>query len=191
MTLIEILVVVVLSSLVMGVIVTFAVALQRSDRNVRSLAVRGEQRSELAESLRSDIRRSAQVSLTSAKKLAMKLADGGEIQYELVDRGCRRIVNAGGDSPERGLFAVGDAESWELEQEEAGRRPLLIVTLHSTKADKKSKMDSPSLLVYAALGADLPSVLVGVSQAIENQTKLDEEDVEQAVAEEAKGSELD
>ncbi len=137
MTLIEVLVVVVLSSLVMGVVISFTVALQRSDRNVRSFAVRIDRLNELASALRSDLRQAEDASLESAKKLAIKFGSGREIQYELADRGCLRVVAAEDDLPPvREYFAVGAAEKWQLERETGGRRPLVMVTMQFAERDK-------------------------------------------------------
>jgi type II secretory pathway component PulJ len=111
MTLIEILVVVVLSSLVMGVVISFAVALMRSDRNVKAFAVRNERLSDLAAALRSDLRQAAEASLPSAKTLAIELSGGREIQYVLIDGGCRRVLAVAGPTPpQRELLAVGGAQ---------------------------------------------------------------------------------
>jgi prepilin-type N-terminal cleavage/methylation domain-containing protein len=187
MTLIEILVAVALSSLVMGVVISFAVALQRSDRNVRSFAVRGERRSELADALRTDIRRATEASLPSEKILAIKLALGGELQYELGDGGCRRVAPARGDSPtQREFFAVGPAETWTLEQAAPGRRPLVMVTMQYAPKDKDSESRPAPLLVYAALGADLAKHVVRVSQLNRNESQQRTEELEQEVAEEAR-----
>jgi hypothetical protein len=154
-TLLEVLVVVALSSLVMGVVVSFAIALQQSDRNVRSFFVRIERLSELAEALRTDIRRAADASLASEKKLAITLASGGEIQYELGESGCQRVVTTDDKTPAtREFFAVGACESWTLEHGTPGRRPLVMVTMRYAETDKEAKSGPAPLLVYAALGAD-------------------------------------
>jgi hypothetical protein len=191
MTLIEVLVVVVLSSLVMGVVISFTVALQRSDRNVKSFAVRIERLSELAAALRSDLRQAEDASLESAKKLAIKLGSGREIQYELADRGCLRMLSAEADSPAaREYFAVGSAERLQLERNAGGRGPLTMVTVHFVEKDKESESRSAPLLVYAALGADSPKVVALTTSSKGNESEKKTEDVEQEAAEEAERSEL-
>jgi prepilin-type N-terminal cleavage/methylation domain-containing protein len=192
MTLIEVLVVVVLSSLVMSVVISFTVALQRSDRNMRSFAVRIERLSELAEALRSDLRQAGETSLRSANQLAINLGGGREIQYELADRGCLRVATAEGSfPPAREFFAVGPAKKWQLEREAGGRRPLAMVTLHFAERDKESESRPPPLLVYAALGADLPEVVAPTQLSNEKEFDQKIENVQQEVAEEAEGDEID
>jgi hypothetical protein len=159
MTLVEVLVVVALSSLTMGVVVSLVIALQRTDRDVQTFAVRNERRSDLAEVLRADVRRAAEVARPSEKKLAIRLASGGEILYELADGGCRRIVAADGAPPRTDFFAVGSAHAWKLGFGSPGRRPLIMLTMHYPEKDKKARSAGAPLLVYAALGADLPETL--------------------------------
>jgi prepilin-type N-terminal cleavage/methylation domain-containing protein len=192
MTLVEVLVVVVLSSLVMGVVISFTVALQQSDRNMRSFAVRIERVSELAAALRSDLRQSKDVSLPSMKKLAIKLGGGGEIQYELSDRGCQRVVPVEGNAPAaREFFAVGPAEKWELKHEAGGRRPLAIVIMQFAERDKQSESRPAPLLVCAALGADLPEVVTLTTLSNGKESEQKREEVEQEVAEEAEEDQID
>jgi hypothetical protein len=167
MTLIEVLVAVVLSSVVMGVVISFAVAMQRADRNARAFVVRGERLSELAFSVRSDLRHAADASLPSTRNLAIKLAGGREIHYELVDGGCRRVCGAGDQfAPEREFFAVGAAESWTLERAATGRRPLIMATMDFVRKDKDPGSQPAPLLVYAGLGADLPDAVAPMPQPI-------------------------
>lgn len=184
MTLIEVMVVVVLSSLVMGVMISFAVALQRSDRNVTAFTIRGERLNELGAALRSDLRQAAEASLPAPKTLAIKLAGGREIQYELVDGGCRRIGAAADPFPEWEFFDIGAAESWTLERGATGRRPLIMATMHFAKEDKDRESQPAPLLVYAALGADLPNVIASLPISSENETEQKPGDVEQEDAEE-------
>jgi hypothetical protein len=191
MTLIEVLVAVVLSSLVMGIVISFVVALQRSDRGARAFALRGERASELALALRSDLRQAAEASLSSAKTLAIKFAGGRAILYELADGGCQRVGGAPDQLSEREFFAVGDAESWTLERDVTGRRPLIMVTMNFAKKDKERESQPAPLLVYAALGADLPEVVAPMSRSIRNETEQKNEEVEQEGAEQAETSELD
>jgi hypothetical protein len=158
MTLPEVMVGVALSSIVMGVLISLAIALKQRDRAIRSFAVESERRCELAELLRTDIRRAARVSLPDAMALVVTRPDGGETRYELTRAGCKRTVaDSGGGKPRFDLFTVGSVTSWSLEPGPRGRRPLFAVTLNraSQKADKDSRR--VPLLVYAALGADLPS----------------------------------
>jgi prepilin-type N-terminal cleavage/methylation domain-containing protein len=191
MTLVEVLVVVVLSSLVMGVVISFTVALQQSDRDMRSFAVRIDRLNELAAVLRTDLRQAEETSLRSTKQLAINLGSGREIQYELADRGCLRVVPAEGDSPPaREFFAVGSAEKWQLERDVGGRLPLAMVTLHFAEKDKESESRPAPLVVYAALAADLPTVVVPTPKSSGNESEQELDDVEQEVAEEAEGDDI-
>jgi hypothetical protein len=192
MTLVEVLVVVVLSSLVMGVVISFTVALQRSDRTMRSFAVRIERLSELAAALRSDLRQADDASLQSPKKLAIKLGNGREIQYELADRGCQRVVTVEGDSPAaREFFAVGSAEQWQLEHEAGGRRPLAVITLQFAERDNERESRYAPLLVRGVLGADLPDVVALQTQPKGNDPEQETEEGEQEVTEEAERDKVD
>ena len=186
MTLIEVLVVVVLSSLVMGVVISFAVALQQSDRKVSASAVRGERWSELGAALRSDLRLAAEASLPEPKTLAIKLAGGREINYELVDGGCRRVGGAADPFPDREFFAIGAVKSWTLDRGTTGRRPMIMATLNFAKNDKEHESQPAPMLVYAALGADLPNVVAPLPILNEDESERNTEEVEQEVAEEAK-----
>jgi hypothetical protein len=159
--------------------------MQRSDRNARAFAVRGERLCELAFSLRSDLRYAADASLPSPKNLAIKLAGGREIHYELVDGGCRRVSEAGDQLlPEREFFAIGAAETWTLDRAATGRRPLIMATMDFAKKDKDRESQPAPLLVYAALGADLPGVVAPTPQSSENESRQTEE-VEQEKTEDA------
>ena len=192
MTLIEVMVVVVVSSLVMGVVISFAVALQRSDRNVRAYAVRGERLSELASALRSDLRQAADILRPTASTLQIKLAGGREIHYELIDGGCRRVGGSEQLWPDREFFAVGNAESWTLERTALDRRPLIMVTMNSAKKDEENESQPAPLLVYAALGADLPEVVSPIQRFNGNESRQNSEvGVEQEVAEESEEYEVD
>jgi hypothetical protein len=172
MTLIEVLVVVVLSSLVMGVVIPFAVALQRSDRNARAFAIRGDRSFELASALRSDLRQATDASLPSPKTLAINLAGGREIEYELVDGGCRRVGRATDRSlAEREYFAIGASESWTLERTATGICPLIMLTVNFAETDKERQSQPAPLLVYAALGADLPDVVAPLLQSNGNESE--------------------
>jgi hypothetical protein len=172
-------------------VVSFTIALQRSDRNMRSVALSIERLSELAEALRSDLRQAEATSLQSTKKLAINLGGGREIEYELADRGCLRVVAAQGSlPPAREFFAVGFAEKWQLEHKAGGRRPLAMVTMQFAERDKESESRPAPLVVYAALGADLPETAAEMRES-RDESKRKTEGVEQEVAEEAERVEID
>jgi hypothetical protein len=163
MTLPEVMVGVALSSIVMGVLISLTIALKQRDRAIHSFAVESDGRCKLAELLRADIRSAIDVSISDHTMLVVTRSDGGEVRYELTPAGCKRSVS----EPTRGrpridLFTIGKAAAWKLEMGPHGRRPLFVVTLN--RALQAIGDDSPtvSLLVYAALGADVPAARAAV-----------------------------
>jgi hypothetical protein len=158
MTLPEVMVAVTLSSLVMGVLITLTIALKQRDRTIRSFAVESERRGELAELLRTDIRSATGVSLASATMLVVKRPGGGEVRYDLAASGCNRtVVEPNGSKVQFDSYVVGTATSWSLAPGPAGRRPLFVVTLNRSPGSKDTEARQIPLLVYGALGADLPA----------------------------------
>jgi prepilin-type N-terminal cleavage/methylation domain-containing protein len=156
-SLIEMLVVIALSSLVLGVVVSLMLELRQWDRLSRSKTTRNEQLLRLASTLRSDIRRGADVLLSVEGPLVVMTASGEQLRYELGPEGCRRTIVAGdAAAPRADLFAIGKASKWNVERRPAGRRPLLAVTIEQDA--KRSDPTAPRLLpflVYASLGADV------------------------------------
>jgi hypothetical protein len=156
-TLVEVLVVVAVTSAVFGVVVSLLVSLMRKDRDVRSFALRFERQGELAEALRVDIRGAREVSLSAQTVLDIVAPDEQQTRYELTAGGCRRIsVRPEDAAPRIEFFAVGAAAAWALEPGPAGRRPLFKVTLHRSSAEGDSSPAPLPFLVYAVLGADVP-----------------------------------
>jgi hypothetical protein len=161
MTLIEVTVVVALSSIVMGIVISLTVALKQKDRAMRAFAVESERLSELSETLRTDVRRANDLSRPADTMLVMSSPNNSQIQYELTASGCRRTVTKPGEAPTHvDLFAIGPAASWTIEQGPRGRRPLYIVTLHRLASAGDGESRVAPMLVYAALGADLPPTAI-------------------------------
>jgi prepilin-type N-terminal cleavage/methylation domain-containing protein len=158
-TLIEMLVVVTLSSIVMSVIVAVFVALIQKDRQVQRFGIHNERQGDLTEMIRTDIRAADDVSLAAQTVLLIEAPDKRQTRYELTAGGCKRIVSQPGmKKPRLDFYAIGPAIAWSLKQGPAGRRPLYIASLHrSTKTNKQST--AMPFFVYAALGADLPDAL--------------------------------
>ena len=157
-TLIEIMVVAALASVVMGVVVTVVVALMQQDRQVRLFAVQSERQSDLAETIRTDIRAASDVSLAAQTVLVIVAPDERQTRYELTAGGCRRIVaEPGVEKPRVDFYAIGSAVAWSLKQGPSGRRPLYIASLHRSATAVKIPSPEMPFLVYAALGADLPA----------------------------------
>jgi prepilin-type N-terminal cleavage/methylation domain-containing protein len=158
-TLIEILVVVTLSSIVMSVIAAVFVALIQKDRQVRLFGVHNERQGDLAEMIRTDIRAADDVSLAAQTVLLIEAPEKRETRYELTAGGCRRIVSEPGmKKPRVDFYAIGPAVAWSLKQGPAGRRPLYIASLHRSLTTGNRSTAMP-FFVYAALGADLPDAL--------------------------------
>jgi prepilin-type N-terminal cleavage/methylation domain-containing protein len=163
MSLVEVMVVVTLSSLVAGIAISMLVTLQRWDARLRDHGVRSDQWLRLAESLRTDIRRGEEVSLPSDRSLRVRLAEGGYVLYELMEAGCQRSIHAADDArPTRDLFAVGGAWEWTLENGPKGTRPLYVVALRSTAGRQEGESRRTPLLVHAALGADAAASEPGI-----------------------------
>ncbi len=155
-SLVEMLVVIALSSLVMGVVVSLMLELRQWDRLCRTRNTRNEQLLRLSSTLRSDIRRGNDVLLSVEGPLVVMTASGEQLRYELGPEGCRRTVIARHDDlPRADLFAIGQASKWNVERRPTGRRPLLTVTIGADA--KPNDPAAPPLLpflVYASLGAD-------------------------------------
>jgi prepilin-type N-terminal cleavage/methylation domain-containing protein len=155
-SLVEMLVVIALSAMVMGVVVSLMLELRQWDRLCRVKNTRNEQLLRLSTTLRSDIRRGNDVLLSVAGPLVVMTASGEQFRYELGPEGCRRTVVTRDDPvPRDDLFAIGRASKWNVERRPAGRRPLLSVTIENGEVRRDPA--APRLipfLVYASLGAD-------------------------------------
>jgi hypothetical protein len=157
MTLVEVSVVVALSSVVMGVLISLTVALKQRDRTIHSFALESERQSELAELLRSDIRGAVDVSLLSDTVLVMTRPGGGGIRYEISPTNCQRVIaDPRGAKPRFDSFAITGASNWSLEPGPVGRRPLLFVTLNRARPGNDKNAGRFPLLVTSVLGADVP-----------------------------------
>ncbi len=155
MTLVEVMVVVALTSIMLGVVISLFVGLLRWNHTLRDRSVRSEQLTHLAEAMRTDIRQASDVSLAAEDVLQIALRGEGQARYELLPEGCRRIVEVPGAAGSRlEMFLIGPAAGWTMERG-TGRRPLVMLTLDRSVADKVPAGGAPPLLVYGALGADL------------------------------------
>lgn len=155
MSLIEVMVVVALTSILCGVAMSLLIELRDWDRNMSRQSIQNEQLLRLSEVMRTDIRQAAEVSLSSEEAIVIRSPNEKQIRYELTPEGCRRIETTSGDSKSLSdLFAVGRATSWTLEPGAPGNRPLFAVTLYRTSPDNEKR--TAPLLVHAAVGADAP-----------------------------------
>ena len=103
-SLVEMLVVVALSSLLMGVVVSLMLGLKQWDRLSRTNSTRNEQLLRLASTLRSDIRGGTDVLVSVEGPLVVMTASGEQLRYELGSEGCRRTVVAPGTADPRADF---------------------------------------------------------------------------------------
>jgi len=155
MTLIEVIVVVALTSILFGVAMSLLLGLRDWDRSMRRQSVQNKQLVRLGEALRTDIRQAADVSLPSDDAIVIRNSNQKQIRYEWTPDGCRRTVTTPGDAQALiELFAVGPAMSWKLEPGAPGKRLLFAATLHSTSPDNEKR--AAPLLVHAIVGADAP-----------------------------------
>jgi prepilin-type N-terminal cleavage/methylation domain-containing protein len=156
MTLIEVMIVVAVSSFLVGVVMSVLIELRSWDRNLRRRSLENGQMMQLGEAIRADIRRAAEVSQPANNVLAVRESDGTAIRYEALPEGCRRVVaKPEGGTARRELFSVGSSASWTLTRDAPGRRPLLVATLH--RVDVGDGKRQPPLVIHAAVGSDTPA----------------------------------
>jgi prepilin-type N-terminal cleavage/methylation domain-containing protein len=156
LSLVEMLVVIALSSLVFGIAISLMLSMQKFDRHRVTNNSSNEQLLRLADTLRADIRAGSDVRLADEKSLVVRMPSGEQIRYEIKSDGCRRaMVTPDASQLHADLFAIGKATQWNVEQTKSGRSPLVAVTLEQRV--HKNQPTSPKLmpfLVCAALGAD-------------------------------------
>jgi prepilin-type N-terminal cleavage/methylation domain-containing protein len=157
MTLVEVSVVAALSSILLGVVISFTVGLRQWDRRFREHGLHNEQAARLSNCIRDDIRQAREVSLLAESVLVITAPDESQTRYELQPDGCRRVVKQprGASDKKVESFNIGPAKSWRLEHGAPGRLPAIIVWLEGSRPDKSSV--GSILFVYAALGANLPT----------------------------------
>ena len=167
-SLVEMLVVIALSSLVLGVVVSLMIELRQWDRLCRASSTRNEQLLRLASTLRSDIRHGSDVLLSVEGPLVVMTASGEQLRYEFGPGGCRRTVLARDDAaPRDDLFAIGQASKWNVERRTTGRRPLLAVTIgvEPTRHQPTAPQLMP-FLVCASLGADASAAVAANNESL-------------------------
>ena len=153
-SLVEMMVVIALSAMVLGVVVSMMTGLRRWDRRFRARAVECDRLIALGDVIRADILTASDVGTPVNGQLVITSPAGESTRYELGRRGCTRTVEASEAVNRRTeLFAIGPATAWNVSRDAAGRRPLVMVTLDRTEVDPQAPRRVP-LLVYGALGAD-------------------------------------
>ena len=98
MTLVEVSVVAALSSILLGVVISFTVGLKQWDRRFREHGLHNEQAVRLSNCIRADIRQCDDVSLSAENVLVIAALDESQTRYELLPDGCRRVVKQSGDA---------------------------------------------------------------------------------------------
>jgi type II secretory pathway pseudopilin PulG len=155
MSLVEVMIVVAMTSILCGVAISLLLGLRDWDRDMRRQSMQSEQAMRLCEAMRTDIRQAAEVLQPSEDAVVIRSPNEKEIRYEITPEGCRRVVTTSNSAkPLTDLFSVGPAKSWALEPGAPGKRPLFAVTLHPVSPDNE-KHTAP-LVVHAAVGADAP-----------------------------------
>ena len=153
--LVEVSVAVALSSLVLGLLVSMLVVLTQMDRRMQYRAIERQRQLELAERLRTDLRLATDVTLRNDKTLIVHRPDERQARYDIVSAGIRRTTHSSdGKASESDIFAIQLAEAWQIERNQAGRHPLIMVTWRRSAAKKPQSRPIP-FLVFAALGVDV------------------------------------
>jgi hypothetical protein len=153
------LVVVALSTFVLGVVVTLMHGLRQWDRRFRGHEVECDRLIALAEVLRTDIRRGTDVQAPAERQLVVASAGGARTRYDFGPQGCTRAVESTDAAGRRmELYAIGPAARLAVERDASGRRPLVMVTLDRVDPQDHGPRRAP-LIVYGALGADLATTL--------------------------------
>jgi prepilin-type N-terminal cleavage/methylation domain-containing protein len=155
-SLVEMLVVIALSSLVFGIVISLMLSLQKFDRQSAVNSTYSEQLLRLADTLRSDIRAASDVNVSDEGALVIVTSSGEGFRYELGADDCRRTAIApGATESQADVFAIGEPAEWRFEKLASGRVPLVSVKLE--RRSRKSNPEAPLLLpflVQAAVGAD-------------------------------------
>src|SRR3712207_4007540 len=92
MMLIEVSVAVALSTIVLGLVVSVAVALKQMDRRMQNRGVERQRQLELAELVRTDIRSATGIALSEDTTLIIKGPGERETRYEIRSEGIQRMV---------------------------------------------------------------------------------------------------
>jgi prepilin-type N-terminal cleavage/methylation domain-containing protein len=166
-TLVEMVVVVALSAVLLGIVISLAQSLMRWDQLSHTRGVRGEQLAELAELLRTDVRHGTDLLIVAGGPLVVTSSAGKQIRYDLEKEGCRRTIVSDGTAESRtDLLTIGEAQTWTIEKTVTGRRPLILITLERVAIADPPTAPTP-FLVQAELGADL--VRLEQPSAVPNQ----------------------
>ncbi len=157
MSIIEVLVVVALSTVVVGIVITVLTSLHRWDRRLGDGNARAAQVARLAEDIRADVRSATDVALAPDGELVLTSPNREPVRYTVVPQGCRRTAGEPGGGSSVELYRVGPGEAWTLGDGPPGRRRMIVVTLARPAAADRPERTVP-VVVYAALGADRPPV---------------------------------
>lgn len=152
-TLIEVMVVVALTTIVAALAITVLAAVKQWDRRLRDHDQANAQVLRLADTIRTDIRGSESVLQPTADTLVAQLGAGRKVRYVLDGDECRRMAEGAGEAAVD-RFAIGPASSWKLVRGEPGRRPQIVIELERSAAAGEAEARYVPLLVCGVLGAD-------------------------------------
>ena len=152
----EVMVVMTVSTILLGVAVSLLTGLRKWDRELRESNVQRDHLLRLTETLRKDVRGGIEVSAPAEGVLLIRSPDGIRIQYNIQSDGCRRTITRQDEAaPQADFFAVGPATNWKLENDVSNGRLLAMISLVRPVTEGKKRL--VPLIVYAALGQDLPA----------------------------------
>jgi len=140
-TLIELVVVVSLTSIVLSLAATTLVALYRIERQTRATSSQGQTLCSLASRLRQDAHAAQQATVAGGCELA--LADGRRIRYVAGPQGILREVTRGSAVEHRDTFALAAPLAAEFQLAPVGQRSL--VTLAIRRADRPARLYAPAV----------------------------------------------
>lgn len=159
MTLVEVMVAVAVTSVLLGVVVTLFAGLQQWDRRFRDMNLHRDQRAQLLEIIRTDIRNAKDVAVSNPQVLEVSYSNSGMIRYELTPNGCLRTKFTDGKTPSsRGLFSIGGNRVWRLDRDTTGVQPLIVVAIQVSSSSESTGEASKAMgEAHAVIGADRPS----------------------------------
>lgn len=128
LSLIEIMVVITLTSMLVGLVATYMATLLRLGNSTREQSVHRMQVERLTDSIRHDLRRAIGVTQSSDKVLEVQLPDGVAWRYVLENGRCTRSQPTdNGQENAKQVYTVGPTKGWRLE--ETTHQPGRIVSL--------------------------------------------------------------
>jgi hypothetical protein len=148
-TLVEVMVVMTLTSMVLAAATGLIVQLRRWDNRVRANVVVGDETSRLAEAIRADVRIATKVAKSSRTVMTIVGPNNDETRYMLENDLCRREVKKpGAQVASIETFTIGPAVGWGVEPEASGRRLAYAISLERLSPEEATSHTVP-LYLYA------------------------------------------